>query len=510
MRARILAVSSLLALASADAIQGQITENPIPERIEKRGLMVEIRDLVRLPDTRRLRPIDQDVTPSGWARINFVRDLPDGRRFANDSRGFLYVLDRNNQPSVYADVAATFPYAIYNRLESGFIAFTFHPEFAQNGLFYSVHAERVMGNPATPNFVPPGFNIADVTYHNVITEWHATNPAAATFAGTRRELLRVGHIVANLTHPFGDVEFNPTARPGSPDYGLLYTSGSDLGFSNGGGPRANNPGQTQRLDTLVGAILRIDPRSPSVTGGVKGLGDYTIPPTNKFAADNDPKTLGEIYAYGFRNAHRLSWDLTDGTMFASDIGMNNIEEINIVRNGGNYGWMKREGLFENGITRPGGALNQLYPLPGDVLDGRQKDEFTYPVAMYDHSEGQAITGGFAYYGRINALKGKFVFGDIQRGRLFAADVAAMKKADDGVPRTVAPVEEIQLYVRGADGRRTYVTFRDLVEQTMGASLPRADLHLSRSRDGELLLTSRQDGMIRILVPDTGERTRATR
>ncbi len=57
------------------------------------------------------------------------------------------------------------------------------------------------------------------------------------------------------------------------------------------------------------------------------------------------KTLGEIYAYGFRNAHRLSWD-TDGTMFASDIGMDNIEEINIVRNGENYGWMRREGYFE--------------------------------------------------------------------------------------------------------------------------------------------------------------------
>jgi glucose/arabinose dehydrogenase len=73
-----------------------------------------------------------------------------------------------------------------------------------------------------------------------------------------------------------------------------------------------------------------------VTGGVKGLGDYTIPMANKFASDGDPKTLGEIYAYGFRNAHRLSWD-TDGTMFASDIGMNNVEEINIVRNGENYG-----------------------------------------------------------------------------------------------------------------------------------------------------------------------------
>jgi len=497
-----LVVLLVLALGAAVAIQAQIA-NPIPAPIVKRGLNVQIKDVVRLPETRGLRPADQDVTPSGWARISYVRDLPDGRRFANDSRGFLYLLDRNNQPSVYASVAAAFPLAIYNRLESGFIGFDFHPEFARNGLFYTVHAERAMGNPATPHFIPPGFMPAHVTYHNVITEWRATNPAANTFEGSRRELLRVAHVVANLTHPFGHLEFNPTSKPGAPDYGLLYTSGSDLGFSNGGGPNANNPAQTQRLDTVIGAILRIDPRSPSVSGGTKGLGDYTIPPINTFAADGDPRTFGEIYAYGFRNAHRFSWDLTDQTMYASDIGMNNIEEINIVREGENYGWMRREGYFENGVTRPGGALNQLFALPAAVLDGREKDGFTYPVAVYDHNDGQAVTAGFAYYGRIAALRGKFVFGDIVRGRLFAADLAAMKKADDGIPQTVAPVEEIQLYIADERGGRTYVTFRELVEATMGATLPRADLHISRSRDGELFITSRQDGMIRMLVPDSG-------
>jgi Glucose / Sorbosone dehydrogenase len=502
MRPRMLVVIAGLLLA-AGAIQGQITENPLAEPVQKRGLAVEIRDVVRLPDTRGMRSLDLDVNPAGWARINFVRDLPDGRRFANDSRGILYLLDSNNQPSAYVNISTIFPLAVYNRLESGLIGFTFHPEFAKNGLFYTVHGERAMGNPATPNFIPPGFTAADVTYHNVITEWHATNPAAPTFAGTRRELLRVAHVVMNLTHPYGDVEFNPTAKPGSADYGLLYTSGSDLGFSNGGGPHANNPGQTQRLDSVITAILRIDPRSPSVSKGMKGLGDYTIPPANTFAADGDPKTLGEIYAYGFRNAHRLTWDPTDGTMFATDIGMNHIEEVNIVRNGGNYGWMKREGFYENGMTRSGGALNQLYPLPAEVLDGRQKEKegFVYPVAIYDHDEGQAIAAGFVYTGRIAALRGKFVFGDIQRGRLFAADAAALKKADDGIPRTVAPIEEIQLFVRGADGRRTDVTFHELVEKTMGTKLPRADLHISRSRDGELFITSRQDGMIRMLVPE---------
>src|SRR5438034_806977 len=122
MRIRILlTVVVLLTLWTAGQIQGQITSNPIPEPITKHGLAVTVIDVVRLPDTRGIRPADQDVSPAGWARVSYVRELPDGRRFANDSRGFLYLLEPNKQPHVYADVAETFPFGVYNRLESGFI-----------------------------------------------------------------------------------------------------------------------------------------------------------------------------------------------------------------------------------------------------------------------------------------------------------------------------------------------------------------------------------------------------
>jgi hypothetical protein len=87
--------------------------------------------------------------------------------------------------------------------------------------------------------------------------------------------------------------------------------------------------------------------------------------------------------------------------------------------------------------------------------------------------------------------------------VFVSDLAAMKKADDGIPQTVAPVEEIQLYVRDAGGKRVDVSFHDLIAKAMGKPAPRADLHIGQSRDGELFLTSRQDGMIRMLVPDSG-------
>ena len=117
--------------------------------------------------------------------------------------------------------------------------------------------------------------------------------------------------------------------------------------------------------------------------------------------------LFRSYAYGLRNPHRIFWDAPTNTLLANDIGDQAWEEINVIVKGGNYGWMAREGYWENGMFRPGGALNELYPLPASVLDGTVADAFTYPVAIYDHDEGRAISGGFAYHGSIEALEGKF-------------------------------------------------------------------------------------------------------
>ena len=93
----------------------------------------------------------------------------------------------------------------------------------------------------------------------------------------------------------------------------------------------------------------------------------------------------------------------------------------------------------------------------------------------------------------------------KQSQLFAADLAAMKKADDGIPRTVAPIEEVQLYERDAGGKPVNVSLQELIDRKMGAKIARSDLFISQTRDGELLITSRQDGTIRMLVPDSGAR-----
>jgi hypothetical protein len=133
---------------------------------------------------------------------------------------------------------------------------------------------------------------------------------------------------------------------------------------------------------------------------------------------------------------------------------------------------------------------------------RHDDALSALLRWIAQNEGRGITGGFAYHGRIAALSGKYVFGDIHGGRIFAADLAALKKADDGIPRTVAPIEEVQLYEREAGGKRVNVSLQELIDRKMGSKITRADLFISQTRDGELLVTSRQDGTIRMLVPDS--------
>ena len=115
-RRKLQIIVPLLAIVAAGPVAAQITSNPIPAPIEKRGLAVEIMEVARLPDTRGFRPPEEDTKPAGWARMNSVKDLADGRRFANDQRGFLYRIDANNQPHVYANLAETFPLGVYNRL----------------------------------------------------------------------------------------------------------------------------------------------------------------------------------------------------------------------------------------------------------------------------------------------------------------------------------------------------------------------------------------------------------
>ncbi len=176
-----------------------------------------------------------------------------------------------------------------------------------------------------------------------------------------------------------EIAFNTYAKKGSKDYGNLY-----IGIGEGGAVGAGFPWIAHSLDKIWGTIIRINP-----AGRNSRNGKYGIPASNPFVKKNG--AVKEIYAYGFRNPHRINWSTT-GLMFASNIGQGNMECSDVVLPGHDYGWPLREGTV---AIHPDGELNYVYALPKNDSDYH----ITYPVAQYDHDEGNAISLGYQYLGK---------------------------------------------------------------------------------------------------------------
>jgi glucose/arabinose dehydrogenase len=338
-------------------------------------------------------------------------------------------------------------------LATGFGSFAFHPEFAKNGLLYTTHTEAAGTAKAD-------FGYADsikVTLQWVLTEWKV-DPKSPVFSGKGRELFRVNMV--SPIHGVQDIRFNPLAKPGDEDYGLLY-----IGVGEGGAVESGYPFLAHSKQRVWGTVLRINP-----LGDNSRNGKYGIPAGNPFAANKDTNTVKEIYAYGFRNPHRLTWT-KDGKLLVGNVGHGNIESLYLVTKGCDCGWPIREGSF---VVNPYGNLNRVYPLP-------PKDtayHITYPVAEYDHGEGNAISGGFEYTGGIAALQGKYLFGDIPTGRLFYIDMKDIQ------PGRLAPIKAWNVSL---DGKV------ETLKQLCGND--RVDLHFGKDASGEIYIMTKPDGKV---------------
>ena len=183
------------------------------------------------------------------------------------------------------------------------------------------------------------------------------------------------------THNGGQLAFGPD--------GFLYVALGDGGL----GREANG----QNLSTLVGSFLRLD-----VSGD-----EYLVPPDNPFV--DTPDARPEIYAYGFRNPWRFSFDRETGDLWTGDVGDLRWEEIDRVVAGGNYGWGVVEGT-------------ECFNADECVTDG-----FVAPRSVYGHDDdgGSAVIGGFVYRGSVMPeLAGWYVFGDFSEGKIWALDTEA--------------------------------------------------------------------------------------
>ncbi|MEE6258758.1 PQQ-dependent sugar dehydrogenase [Plantactinospora sonchi] len=448
--------------------------DPVPEQQIQSRLGLVLTEFAAFPKSEPT-PAPTDARLMRQARINTIMEVPDGsgRRAVPDLNGALYFVRDGGAPYVYLDVAATFAPRFFSGrgLGQGFGYVAFHPDFTRNGKFYTVHTEAASSTTAVPDYVQSG-----VVYHGIITEWTATDPTAETFAGTHREVLRIGF--GGQVHGIQEINFDPTARRGDADYGLLYIAAGDGGI----GVRNTDP---QNLAMPHGKLLRIDPLGTNAPNG-----RYGIPPSNPFVGRAG--AIGEIYAVGMRDPHRFSWDRRTGKMYLGHIGEHAIEAIYEVKAGDNFGWSEREGsfVFDKTSTAP---CDKIFPLPADDA----QYGYTYPVAAYDHEPapgwnctsdvGVAVAGGFVYRGRdVPALRGKYVFGDLVDGRVLYTEVDQMRRGRD-----LAPIHRLALFDAAGDP----VRMQDLSGPGAPGDPNRVDLRFGTDAQGELYLLAKANGKI---------------
>ena len=452
----------LAASVGANAQPAPLTTTGFP-RIQPSGITVSITPYFNVPADSATAPL---------ARINYV--VPEaGRLFTNDMAGQIYVTGpAGGTATPYLDMTAQGVPAVVNfPTGTGLAGFAFHPNFA--------------GDPAKPgygdfyttstvvNTAGPAANLGNGTGADMVQvrEWHTGTPLAPTFSGTSRVVMNVDGYTDG--HSNSAIAFNPTAKPGSADYGNLYIGSGD-GHYNDADQNAQNLGVPQ------GKMLRINPLQ-----GPNGQ-PYTVPSDNPFVGHAG--TLPEIYAYGLRFPQTFSWDPVTGTMYINDLGQDVVEEVNIGVAGANYGWSQREGTFATGYAYGLGSGDEnVYPIPVSSLGAG----YTDPIAEFDHSEGDALGSGFVYRGSaIPELYGKYVMQDIVTGRIFIFDPAAVPVGGQ------AMLTELTLSQNG----QPFVL--DDVDGYYSPILkgPRVDARLSQNSIGELLIEVKATGEVYELGP----------
>ena len=427
-------------------------ENPIADGIPMSDLVLNMKLFAQMPATAEQRPL---------TRITKFSSRPDTHEFyVLDLRGKLYRL-QNGKADVFLNISDHKPNFINAPGHAtGFGSFAFHPEFASNGLLYTTHTEAAGSAPADFIFD----DTLKVKLQWVLSEWKTDEPGGFPYRGQSRELMRINMV--GQSHGVQEIVFNPLAKREDEDYGLLY-----IGVGDGGSAERGILHINKGPENIWSSILRIDP-----AGRNSANGKYGIPPSNPFVRSKNPKALGEVYAFGFRNPHKITWT-SSGKMLASNIGQHNIEELNLILPGHDYGWPTREGSFMIDLRA---STRKLYPLSADD----ESFNMDYPVAEYDHDEGNAIIGGYEYQGTaINKLKGKYLFGDMVNGRLFYVNVDDVREGQE------APMMEVKVALNGK-----LTTLKELCDDE------RLSMRFGRDHAGEIYISTMPDGKIYKLIP----------
>ena len=459
-----------VAMATATPLFAQASNDPFPSPIPatEGAIRVDFVEFAQIPDV--------DGSPARMMRL--VDEPGTGRIFVNDMRGPLYSVSYDGRTVMeYVDIDdPSWEVAVQSRGgERGFQSFAFHPQFGQPGTpgygkFYTWTDSR--NTEPTPDFTPSGDNDSHDT---VLFEWTARNPGGASYDGGQpRELLRVQQPYGN--HNGGQIGFSTVASPGDDDFGLLYVSIADGGS---GGDPLNH---AQDLGSALGKLFRIDP-----AGSNSANGEYGIPDSNPFVGDRG--TLGEIYAYGVRNAQRFGWDSENGNMFLADIGQNTIEKLTLVTAGANLGWNVWEGSFRY-IGRSGVSLDNQ----------RSDPNVTYPVAEYAQRDpllqNQSAAAGLQVYrdDAIPQLANLVLFADQPSGEIFYIQADDLPAGGQDAIRRI-------LLNSGGEAKTLLQVIQEKNAEQGRSPATRADLRFGPGPDGQVFLLNKRDGIVRLLVPD---------
>ncbi len=457
-------------LASAFPLFAQTTNDPFPTPIEATN------DVIRVDFVEFASIPDIDGSPARMMRL--VDEPGTDRIFVNDMRGPIYTVTYDGRTvTEYVDIDdPNWEVAVQSRgRERGFQSFAFHPQFGQAGTagfgkFYTWTDSDNTG--PTPDFTPSGDGDAHDT---VLFEWTARNPAGATYdGGPPRGLLRVQQPFGN--HNGGQIGFNPLLSPGDADFGLLYVSIADGG--SGGDPFDH----AQNLTSAFGKLFRIDP-----LGSNSANGEYGIPASNPFVGDAG--TLGEIYAYGVRNAQRFAWDSVNGNMFLADIGQGVVEKLTLVTAGANLGWNDWEGSFRFGGRSGVSLTNQ-----------RGDPAVTYPVAEYAQLDPllqrQSAAAGLQVYrdDAIPQLAGLVLFADQPSGEIFYVQADDLPSGGQDAIRRI-------LLNDGGEAKTLLQLIQEKNAEQGRSPAPRADLRFGPGPGDQVFLLNKYDGIVRLLVPD---------
>ena len=330
---------------------------------------------------------------------------------AGDGSGRLFIVEQSGQirivedgvllPAPFLDIADLLPDLGMFFDERGLLGLAFHPDYANNGRFFIRHSVPREGDPDEPCSDPDGFIPG---CHSEVLAEYGVSEDDPNLADPDSGVILFSVDEPQFNHDGGDVAFGPD--------GMLYFALGDGGGAHDGladVPPSHGPnGNGQDIETALGAMLRIDVDSPP-----QDPLPYAIPPDNPFVGGPG---LDEIYAYGLRNPYRFSFDNGpggDGALYLGDVGQNLFEEVNIIVNGGNYGWVIREGshCFDPfNPTNPPSDCPDTGPLGEPLIDPIV--DYSHPGSGFDPEGGITVIGGFVYRGsRSPGLVGKYVFGD---------------------------------------------------------------------------------------------------